>query len=393
MQTTLNQKPAYDVILQESRKILKEFSLCDSCLGRLYVKKLHLISAKLLGKKIKFQINYKKDEKCYICKNLLDHLDPYVERLLDISKNTAYSSFLVGAILKPSFMDRDDFIRSKFKTRGIDSVKTEITRHITKSFAKKSQKIPEPHDPDITFLVNFRIDTCKLRLKSLIVFGRYIKNTRGLPQKQKPCPDCSGRGCIFCNNCGIVKFNSIEGIIAQYFYKHYDCIQAKFTWIGGEDKDSLVSGSGRLFFAKLVNPKKRNSGVKKQIRLGPVTLFGLRKIGQIPTVPIRFQSTISIQVHANSKIKSLSRLKLLVKNPITISDGSKTTKRVIHFVSYAKTGPDSFTLNIVADGGVPIKKLVEGEGIEPNVSAILGVNCTCVQFDFSDISISNVDLD
>lgn len=379
-----------DIVLKEARKVLREFPLCDSCLGRLYVKKLYLSSSKILGRKIKTQINYNKPHKCFICKDLLDNLDCYLDELFRLSENTNFLTFLVGVILKPSLMDKDDLIRSKFKTRGIDSIKTEITKHLTSLFAKRSKKSIDPYDPDLTFLVNFRTDICQQRFKSLLVSGRYTKTKRGLPQKQRPCSDCNGQGCIFCNNHGIAEFNSVEGIIAQFFYKHYGCTQVKITWIGGEDKDSLVNGDGRLFFARLSNPKRRNSRLKKHVNLDSISLTHLHKIKQIPMDPIKFQSHISLQIKADSKIPNpLLKLKQLTKTPILISDGSKFTKRNIHAISYKKTLPDFFTLNLVADGGISMKKLVDGQGIQPNVSALLGVNCTCIQFDFENIIIND----
>ena len=55
-----------------ANKIIKKYDLCDHCLGRLFSKQLHLSSNKLLGKKLKKNLN--SSGKCYICKNLFDNL-------------------------------------------------------------------------------------------------------------------------------------------------------------------------------------------------------------------------------------------------------------------------------------------------------------------------------
>ena len=39
-------------VTKEAKNIQKEYDLCDSCLGRLFAKRLSLSSNKLLGKKI-----------------------------------------------------------------------------------------------------------------------------------------------------------------------------------------------------------------------------------------------------------------------------------------------------------------------------------------------------
>ena len=49
--------------------------------------------------------------------------------MLDSSSNYGFKTYGVGVIIKPSIVDRDDFIRSKFKFKGIDSVKTDITKN------------------------------------------------------------------------------------------------------------------------------------------------------------------------------------------------------------------------------------------------------------------------
>lgn len=378
-----------DSILDESRKALKEFPLCDCCLGRLYVKRLRLSCTRLLGKKIKSCLDYTGNKKCFVCRDLCDHLDTYVEKLLLISKETHYADFLIGTVLKPSFLDRDDTLRSKLRARGIDSVKTEITRLVTQSFSRRSKKTLNHNDPDLTFLVNFRTGICEQRSKSMLVLGRYLKGARGMPQKQRPCQDCDGRGCIFCSNHGIDSFDSVEGVMAQFFYKKYGSEQAKFTWIGGEDKDSLVCGGGRPFFARIINPKKRNRRLPGRVNLGSISVLNVRKVRRIPVDPVRFESKISLQVKADSEIGALSKLRRLAGSMVTIHDGSKSTLRQIRAASYRKTSPDSFLLNLTAEGGISMKRLVDGNGIEPSVSGLLGVRCTCVRFDFEDIQIND----
>ena len=59
--------------------------------------------------------------------------------MLDASINYSYRTFSVGVMLKPSIVDRDDSIRSQYKLKGIDSIKTDITRELGKSFSRKTK--------------------------------------------------------------------------------------------------------------------------------------------------------------------------------------------------------------------------------------------------------------
>ena len=149
-----------------ANQILKKHYLCDNCLGRLFSKKLKLSSNRFLGKKLKQNIPTS-SKKCYICKNLFENLVSYLELMMESSSNYGFSSFVVGAMIKPSLIDRDDYLRSKYQLRGIDGVKTDITRELSKQFARKTKKNLDFLNPDVTFTVNFKDQTCQLRSKQI----------------------------------------------------------------------------------------------------------------------------------------------------------------------------------------------------------------------------------
>ena len=125
-------------------------------------------------------------------------------------------------------------------------------------FLEKHKKKIDFLDPHLTFTVNIKDEICNVRSKSLTFYGRYVKRRRDMPQKQKPCANCSGKGCRNCNFHGISEFDSVEGIISKYIFETLGGTTVKFTWIGGEDTSSMVLGSGRPFFMKLQNPHNRN---------------------------------------------------------------------------------------------------------------------------------------
>ncbi len=373
----------HDKIIHQSKSILKECDLCDNCLGRFFINSTRLSSRKRLGNKIRNSINSRPVTKCYICKNLLSNADLYVKMMQNASMGYEFSTFTVGAILKQSIIERDDKLRSKFNLHGVDGIKTAITRELGKKFVSKTKKRIDHLLADITFTINFKTERCNVKTKPIFLYGKYIKDKRGLPQKEESCQDCKGKGCIFCNNHGIVSFDSIEGKISKFLYEKFETEQVKFTWIGGEDKTSLVMGSGRPFFAKLLSPKKRN------VRLAMI--HALRKIDHIPSGSIRFKSKIKILVLAKNDISpnKLKRLKQLVTVPIEITDSdNKQHKRTIHKLKYKKNSSQSFTVEIEADGGIPIKRFVDGFNIIPSISNILGIQCSCEKFDINQIYLS-----
>ena len=375
----------YSEITSIVNSILKKYDLCDQCLGRLFSKQLHLSSNKFLGKKLKK--NYISKSKCYVCKDLFCNLDHFLKLMLDLSSNYEFQTYGVGIIIKPSIVDRDDFIRSKYKLKGIDSIKTDIAKELIKLFTKKTQKTLDSFDPEITFTVNLKDESCQLHSKSITIFGKYVKSERGYAQKQTTCDNCSGTGCRVCDFHGISEFESIEGIISKLIFKKFGGTTTKFTWIGGEDKSSLVLGNGRPFFVKIKNPSKRKSKLSDET-FDSVSVFNLKLVDTFPKKPLNFYSRIKIKISTELQInsKKLQKLKDLTTCPIVIYEKSgKRYEKKIFDLKYKKNSTNLFTIIMSAEGGFPIKRFVIGDDVSPNISSLLDNSCVAQEFDFLDI--------
>ena len=375
----------YSEITSIVNSILKKYDLCDQCLGRLFSKQLHLSSNKFLGKKLKK--NYISKSKCYVCKDLFCNLDHFLKLMLDLSSNYEFQTYGVGIIIKPSIVDRDDFIRSKYKLKGIDSIKTDIAKELIKLFTKKTQKTLDSFDPEITFTVNLKDESCQLHSKSITIFGKYVKSKRGYAQKQTSCDNCSGMGCRVCDFHGISEFESIEGIISKLIFKKFGGTTTKFTWIGGEDKSSLVLGNGRPFFVKIKNPSKRKSKLSDE-KFNSVSVFNLKLVDTFPKKPLNFYSRIKIKISTELQInsKKLQKLKDLTTCPIVIYEKSgKRYEKKIFDLKYKKNSTNLFTIIMSAEGGFPIKRFVIGDDVSPNISSLLDNSCVAQEFDFLDI--------
>jgi tRNA pseudouridine synthase 10 len=376
-------------IIPIANQIIRDYDLCDSCLGRLFSKQLHLSSNKLLGKKLKMSVR-QSSKKCFICKNLLDNLIPYLKLMLDASSKYDFSSMIVGALIKPSVIDRDDYIRSKYKLRGIDSVKTDITKELGKQFIKKTKKTIDFLNPDLTFTINFKDESCQLRSKPILLHGRYTKSERGLPQKQKSCVNCSGKGCRCCDFHGISEYDSIEGKLSKFLFDKFGGTTAKFTWVGGEDKSSLVLGSGRPFFVKIQNPFKRNLVLPRKITSDSVVIHNCKIISLPPKTPIKFNSSIELKISTENEIlpTTMAKLKSILNGPVVVYETSgKRSEKVISDLKYKKTSKNCFTLFIKAEGGLPVKRFVDGDDVTPGIRQVMNDKCTCITFDFLEIDL------
>ncbi len=82
-------------------------------------------------------------------------------------------------------------------------------------------------------------------------------------------------------------------------------------------------------------------------------------------------------------------MKQLENISITLIDKrGKQIKKTIYKLRYKKNSLHSHTINIDADGGLPIKRFVEGNNVVPNISEILSVECFCKKFDINQITLS-----
>ena len=78
----------------------------------------------------------------------------------------------------------------------------------------------------------------------------------------------------------------------------------------------------------------------------------------------------------------------LTDAPIKITDSNKQYKKRIYKLKYKKHSLQSFAVEMEADGGIPIKRLVNGFSVIPNISSILNTDCFCEKFDVDQIYLS-----
>jgi len=369
-------------------KILQKYDLCEYCAGRIFSKIVGKKPTKFLGRKFLKKFGKNSTNKCYICRDIFENLNFMASNIFEKSSNFDFKTYGLGITLRPSFLERDDFLKSKFKIKGIENLKFSIAYELAKKISRKTNSKRINDEPDLFIQANFKDESSTLRAKPLVVYGRYNKKIRNLPQKQVMCQKCNGIGCHNCNFKGIDNLNSIESIISKFLINKFDCNQVKFNWIGGEDQTSLVLGTGRPFFAKLFNPKKRNIRLQKTSDLEGVSLSELQKLSIQPKGSIPFKSKVQISIKTENPISkiNLKKLKNLENTNVTNLVQSKNNlQKKIYKINYKKTGQRSFRLDLLADGGLPLKSFIQYSSISPNISEILENSCECKKFDFKNV--------
>ncbi len=352
--------------------LLKQYRLCKHCLAR------HISTGK-------------PSRPCYICQGLMDNLGAIANSILAEVKGFEFDTFLIGATLSTQLYEREDTMRARLKIRGRESIKHYLTRELGIRLTRLTRKQVEYGKPDITITLTIDKDNnvnVIVISRPLAFAGVYIKKSRGLPQKQDRCASCGGKGCNSCNYSGLSGYNSVEGIIANELVQITKGQTPKFTWIGSEDQSSLVLGSGRPFYVRVFNPKKRKLK-NKTIKDNGIKAI-LNMINCIPVIQPRFTVKTKIHIRCENALtkKILKKLNSLSGSKVTFVNKSKMGIKSIHSVRVRQLDSNQFTLTIVADGGLMIKQLVGGEEyMKPNISEILGMKCECLMFDILDVQL------
>ena len=368
-------------VAAHAAQVSSRFALCDSCLGRLYLGRLGLTSCKRLGARIRRIAGIGMPDACHICRGLCQRLGRYARRIGDETRSVEFSSFMVGATLRPSMLDRDDQVRSAYRLKGAGGIKSEITGGIARALSGITGARIDHDAPDLTVTVDFRDDTIHTYTRPVAVSGRYVKRRRGVPQRRPPGARCGGAGCGLCP--------SVEGQISEFLCGATRARQARISWTGGEDKESLVLGDGRPFLARMINPRRRSPRLPDVQKLRDVELGCLLASPDIRPAPARFSSLIRILVSTEGEVASalLRSLKDIPAVPVMIYEDSRINQKRVYSVRYRRYSPTTLSLLVRAQGGLPVKRFVEGGAISPSVADLLETGCACRRFDFLQVNL------
>ncbi|MGH2639207.1 MAG: tRNA pseudouridine(54/55) synthase Pus10 [Rhabdochlamydiaceae bacterium] len=355
------------------RLVSSELSLCRYCLEREGIR-----------------VRGKQTEICELCNGLLSNLKTSAVETIRKLSDYEFETFLIGASIPQSVLDKEDELRSRLKIKGKESIKSQITRMISKQVEKSTGKKIDYSRPDLTVLISLTDGIITVNSRSIWLGARYRKNERGLPQRASECRTCNGLGCAECNYLGRSKDN-IQNLVASFLAKKFEAESCNFVWLGSEDENSLVLGSGRPFYVEVVRPKKRfiakprsKSGKKPlSFEQDGVEIFDVERMERKVTDVPQFEVTCRLYLTrkdgesnpAEPAIRELEKNFSDAMVNVRLSRKYRVVQRLIRSVSF-KTGKEddkNAELLIECEGGIPLKKLVTGQdgSVEPNLSGLL----------------------
>jgi len=320
---------------------------------------------------------------CLICGGLTSKVSAIGRRVLRGAGKYQFDTFSVGMILPRGVQEREDQLRSELRIRGRMTVKSDLAGAIVDFIAREMHKKVDRLRPQLTALVNLDSDTVEMMARSIFVYGRYTK-PRGIPQRRTLCDRCEGRGCDECD-AGYTKTPSVEKAIAGRFLELLRSPKAKFTWLGSEDSDSIVFSPGRPFIMEVKSPMRHDFPRRMVLRTGrgAITVTHLRTLSSKPTSIPSFTFMTRAFIECEVPVKpSRNQLRSMKESLVQYRNNKgKMVYKKVHRLRILSTRGKRLTVEIKLEGGLPVKRLINGDSVSPSLSELLGTSLTCQRFD------------
>lgn len=392
-----------------TKQIIKENSLCDNCLGRLFHKKDDTFSNKKKAELIRKKLDKKevKIKNCSLCNGLLEEIDCFVELIINELEGYEYETFLVGCKIDEGILEKEKELIEIIGFEKPDFIKNEINREIGKKLEEKLGKLVCFEKPTIMVVIDTQFDVVSLQIASLFIYGRYNKYRRDIPQTRWFCKICRGKGCRKCNYTGKIYDTSVEELVSTIIMEETQGEDESFHGAGREDVDVRMLGTGRPFVAEIKNPLKRNIDLKtiekeiNQTNKEIVKVSNLRFSERAEVARIKnakFSKVYKVEFKCDKAINN-EKLKKVTSSLQGITIGQLTPSRVAHrradmvrerhiYKCQIQSVDGSIAiLTLETESGTYIKELVSGDDgrTKPSISELIGSPCKVTKLDVLEI--------
>ena len=338
-----------------------------------------------------FKHSYKINNiKCFICKGIFSKINEIVYRIFQMihfQENYSYRSFTIGTTLPYYMFDIEDSIRSHYKLKGIEDIKSSFNSKIRNKFKSLSKKKLNNINPDMIININISDNndySIKLSSRSIYLLGRYTKK-KFMAQRENDVLNNNNLDSLTSKN------QTIQTIIQKTLSDSIRSDRMIFSWYGSEDDNSQVLGKGRLFLVHVINPRERTIKMNKVFTRNGISFKIIEKKDFIENVKRNFRIKNKIFIKTSDPINKNHVMNLMKLNNSIIRYWykSKIFYKKIYRIGFKKLDPYHLIINIECDSGLFLRQFIEGQKfINPNISLALHNQCECLKFDIMDISLS-----
>lgn len=281
-------------ILGKSLRVLSEYPLCDSCLGRLFAKRGLGLRNEQRGFAIKVLLSMKLHDEylrkgdaplleklaqnaggplaslyerltskdiearaCYICGNKLNEglLRAIASEVSELLGELNASTFLIGVKLDQRVMKRELEVALLTGLEASESLKNEVKREVGKLVQSISGRSPDFANPDAVIVVQLD-EEFRYRLtpqvNPIILKGYYMKFGRNIPHVP------------WITREGMRKYPlSVQEFVEERTRDLFRAAVVKIHAAGREDVDARMLGTGRPLVIEVVEPRIREIDMAK----------------------------------------------------------------------------------------------------------------------------------
>ena len=400
-------------------EILREYELCDHCLGRCFARHGTGMSNDQRGNALRQLASTKSGhefsipETCPICKNLFSTTAHWAEQAIELSDSIEFKTYLCGTHPPQDVVEAEKVLYDKFSitTDDAEPFKQEFNRECGKAFGKILDERGEEttvdlRTPHITFRIDLERNKIEMQIRALYFYGRYRKFSRELPQTQWPCKPCRGRGCAECNGTGKQYPESVGELIAAPAIEMCDASDHAFHGAGREDIDALMLGTGRPFVLEIKHPRKRsitlgelqqrvNETASGKVEVGELRIVGHTLVEEVKTMKARksYGARVSLgePISDEDLQNALNQLSGVVeqRTPSRVSHrrADLVRKRNLFAIEGTLNSPKQCAVELTCDGGLYVKELISGDHgrTNPSLAKLLQTTAVVTKLDVLDV--------
>lgn len=431
-------------MIEKAERVLREYSLCSSCLGRLFSKygvgltnwDRGIALKTMLAIKLYFDYNEKRlgaedlrkiavnagesvlsmyrklsgevevtPARCYVCSGQLTH--EILNRIAsDVCEElSAYSArtFLIGVMLSKDIVDRELEVVLKYGLSTAESVKREIKREVGKLVKKICQLEPSFERADVVAIIHLDRDfnySIEIRPAPIYIKGLYWK----LGRRVSHVPWYTREGL---KKYPLSVQEAAEAVLLEVFNAKKVVIHAA----GREDVDARMLGTGRPLVIEVKEPRIRNAEIPslnalmmERLRNSPVRIelaiyASKRDVRLIKELSKRKRKVYRIVVYSPQEPINPEELRYLeeyFKNrivkqltPIRVLRRKKERGRIrrVYDVKTIWLTPRIFEALVYCDGGLYVKELVHCDQgrTTPCFAGVLGRQVYPVELDVLNV--------
>ena len=348
-------------------------------------------------------------ENCFLCEESLKKIDKLSESLIPKLDTIEFNTFLIGTVIPKELFEKEHNLKTKYDLHQSEYLKQEFNREVGKILARNMSVETNFNNPEIVAEIHPFSDTIELKIRSLYIYGRYLKYHRMIPQTRWPCRKCKGKGCKECNDTGKQYSESVEELIEAEAIKITQSDKGVLHGSGREDVDARMLGTGRPFVLEIVSPKIRTINLQK---LEKATNEHAK--GKIEVKNYRWSSKKELVYLKNNAEESIKKYRALVTLSSSISEkimkkidshfkkitikqrtpsrvshrrADKIREKEVHSIQSKKLNDQEIELIIECEGGCYVKELISGDDNRtiPNVSEVIGIQAICKELDVLEI--------